>query len=183
MRISPDLLSGRFVIAAGPLVGFEALGAEIDRWEDPGSLTDDSVLRDAVAAVSRFGRVDAALVDLVSVFSAQGAAGLDPALDCAWCFARGVAVGAMIENGGGTIVLSAPSSSLGPEARAAAAGIANIAKSLGTEWARFDVRVVAVCPRSEQPDAMRELFAWLCSDAGSYLTGCRLEPGDMDSFG
>jgi NAD(P)-dependent dehydrogenase (short-subunit alcohol dehydrogenase family) len=53
---------------------------------------------------------------------------------------------------------------------AARAGIENLARTLGIEWARFGIRPVAILPG--EPGAVAELVAFLASPAGAYYCGC-----------
>lgn len=174
-----DLLAGRRVLVAGPGPAPEGLGAVIERIEDPAAL-DDGSAADAVASfIGRNGGLEAAVVDAASMFATGGAEGLALALDASWTLARAVATAGMIEHGGGTIVLVAPASATGDAAASAAAdGLENMARALSVEWARFDIRVVAICPRPGASAAeVRPLVAWLCSASGTYVSGCRIEPG------
>ncbi|MEI7889013.1 MAG: hypothetical protein WCI34_01770 [Actinomycetes bacterium] len=176
--LRPDLLANRVVLLAGPVAPLtDTLGATVERWADPVSLDDTQAEAEADGIVARHGRLDAAVADLGSVFESGANGGMASALDTAWRVARAAATSAMIGNGGGTIVLLAPSADLGQDARAAASGLANMAKSLGTEWARFDIRVVAICPKDSVAPGLADLIAWLCSGSGTYATGCCFEPG------
>ena len=179
LDLKPDLLAGRSVLfaGAGPLP--DGLGATMEQLEDPGTLDDQSAAAAVEGFASRVGRVDSLVIDAASVFATGGPGGMAAALDCSWTLARAAVTSAMQEQGGGTIVLIAPESGNGDAAAAAVAdGLENAARGLSVEWARFDVRVVAICPR---PGAAREdirvLVAWLCSASGTYTSGCRLEPG------
>ena len=177
-QLRSDLLEGRVILIAGAGPSPDRLGALIERWEDPASLDDDSALAQVTDLFARTGRLDAAVVDLASVFASGGANGLAAAMDTAWTVARAVAVGAMIEAGSGTIVLIAPAADAGPGAEAAAAAIGNLARSLSVEWARFDLRTVAICPRAGADEAeITTLVAWLCSASGTYVSGTSLQPG------
>ena len=69
------------------------------------------------------------------------------ALDGAWDAIRPVATAAMIERGGGRILLLAPPPG-GAEAAAVRAGLENLARTLSVEWARFQIRPVAILPGS-----------------------------------
>jgi NAD(P)-dependent dehydrogenase (short-subunit alcohol dehydrogenase family) len=158
----------------------DGFAATVEHWEDPESLDDESATAAAASIASRLTKLDAAVIDAASVFAGGGAQRLAAALDSSWTLARAVATGAMIDNGGGSIILIAPSLDAGPAAAAAADGIENMARALAVEWARFDLRVVAVCPRAGLDQAeLRLLVAWLCSGSGTYMSGCRLEPGQL----
>ncbi|CAB4876222.1 MAG: hypothetical protein F2799_05165 [Actinobacteria bacterium] len=178
VAVRPDLLANRVVLLAGPATQLsEAYGATVERWEDPASWDDTRAEAEATGIATRHGRLDAGVVDLGSVFGRGADEGMASALDTGWRVARAAATSAMIGNGGGTIVLLAPPADLGAGARAAANGLANMAKSLGTEWARFDIRVVAICPKDSVAPGLGDLTAWLCSGSGTYATGCCFEPG------
>jgi hypothetical protein len=101
-----------------------------------------------------------------------GDAGMLAALDGAWDAVRPVAREAMIEKGGGRILLLAPRPG-GPEAEAVRAGLENLARTLSVEWARFQVRPVAILPGSAtSPAEVAELACFLASPAGEYYSGC-----------
>ncbi len=98
------------------------------------------------------------------------------ALDGAWDAIR-PASAAMIEAGGGRILLVAPAPG-GPEAAAVRSGLENLARTLSVEWARFAVRPVAVLPGTATSSAeVAELVAFLVSPAGGYYSGCAFELG------
>ena len=103
--------------------------------------------------------------------------GVQAALDGAWLAVRPVARAAMIEHGGGRIVLIAPRPG-SPEAEAARAGLENLARTLSVEWARFQVRPVAILPGdATSPAEVAELVAFLASPAGEYYSGCAFTLG------
>jgi NAD(P)-dependent dehydrogenase (short-subunit alcohol dehydrogenase family) len=107
----------------------------------------------------------------------EAAEGMQAALDGAWLAIRPVATAAMIDRGGGLIVLLAPRPG-GPEAEAARAGLENLARTLSIEWARFAVRPVAVLPgEATSPAEVAELVAFLASEAGAYYSGCAFTLG------
>lgn len=175
-----DLLEGRVIAVAGAGPAPLGLGATIERWEDPAALSGEQAEELARGLIARTGRLDAAVVDLSGVFGDGGKDGLARAMDTAWVVTRGVAVGAMIAANGGTIVLVAPGADAGAGGEVAQAAVENLARTLSVEWARFDIRTVAICPRAgATADDLRTLIAWLCSDSGTYVTGTRLEPGSV----
>jgi NAD(P)-dependent dehydrogenase (short-subunit alcohol dehydrogenase family) len=178
-ELNPNLLAGRRVLLVGGAGLPDALGGTFERVEDPTSLDDEAAAAAVTEFAARSGGLEAAVIDCASVFGSGPDRGMGAALDLGWRFARAAAVAAMVERGGGTVVLIAPESGGGDAAAAAVAdGLENAARGLGVEWARFDIRVVAICPR---PGARRTdvaaLVALLCSGSGTYLSGCRLEPG------
>jgi NAD(P)-dependent dehydrogenase (short-subunit alcohol dehydrogenase family) len=115
----------------------------------------------------------------VLVFDGSGFGGMREALDAAWDAIRPVATEAMIPAGGGRIVLLAPR----PGDAAAAgtrAGLENLARTLSVEWARFQVRPVAILPgAATSPAEVAELVAFLASPAGEYYSGCAFELGTV----
>jgi NAD(P)-dependent dehydrogenase (short-subunit alcohol dehydrogenase family) len=83
----------------------------------------------------------------------------------------------MIDHGGGLIVLIAPRPG-SPAAEAARAGLENLARTLSVEWARFEVRPVAILPGDATSSAeVAELVAYLASPAGAYYSGCAFTLG------
>lgn len=178
-ELNPDLLAGRRVIVAGAGPDLNGLGSGIARIEDPASLDDESASAAAAGLSGRDGGLDAVVVDAGSAFGAGGGEGMAVALDTAWRMARAAATAGMIGHGGGTVVLLAPHRAEGDLAATAVAdGLENAARGLSVEWARFDIRVVAVCPREGAAATdVRSLVAWLCSATGTYASGCRFDPG------
>ena len=113
----------------------------------------------------------------VLVFDGSETGGMQAVLDGAWLTVRPVARGAMIDHGGGLIVLLAPRPR-SVEAEAARAGLENMARTLSVEWARFAVRPVAILPGdATSPAEVAELVAFLASPAGEYYSGCAFTLG------
>jgi NAD(P)-dependent dehydrogenase (short-subunit alcohol dehydrogenase family) len=113
----------------------------------------------------------------VLVFDGSAIEGVRAVLDGAWLTVRPVARAAMIERGGGLIVLLAPRPG-SPEAEAARAGLENLARTLSVEWARYGVRPVAILPGdATSPAEVAELVAFLASAAGAYYSGCAFTLG------
>jgi NAD(P)-dependent dehydrogenase (short-subunit alcohol dehydrogenase family) len=113
----------------------------------------------------------------VLVLDASETEGTQAVLDGAWLAIRPVARAAMIEHGGGLIVLLAPRPG-SAEAEAARAGLENLARTLSVEWARFAVRPVAILPgTATSPAEVAELVAFLASAAGAYYSGCAFTMG------
>ena len=124
---------------------------------------------------------EAAFQGAADVLVYDGAAvleqGMQAVLDGAWLTVRPVATAAMIDHGGGRIVLLAPRPGT-PEAEAARAGLENLARTLSVEWARFAVRPVAILPGdATSPAEVAELVAFLASPAGEYYSGCAFTMG------
>jgi NAD(P)-dependent dehydrogenase (short-subunit alcohol dehydrogenase family) len=133
--------------------------------------------------VGEWARAHAPLHALVhcagSSFRSGGAGGLRATLDGAWAAVREVAVGALI--GGeepGKLVFVAPHPGAGPLAEAARAGLENLARTLSVEWARYALTAVIVAPgvRTSQ-EHIAGVVSFLVSEAGGYLSGCRLDLG------
>ena len=115
----------------------------------------------------------------VLVFDGSAVPGVQAVLDGAWLTVRPVARGAMIDHGGGLIVLLAPRPG-SAEAEAARAGLENLARTLSVEWARFAVRPVAILPGAATgPAEVAELVAFLASPAGAYYSGCAFTLGSV----
>jgi len=113
----------------------------------------------------------------VLVFDASETGGMQAVLDGAWLTVRPVARAAMIDHGGGLVVLVAPRPG-SPETEAARAGLENMARTLSVEWARFAVRPVAILPGdATSPAEVAELVAFLASPAGEYYSGCAFTLG------
>jgi NAD(P)-dependent dehydrogenase (short-subunit alcohol dehydrogenase family) len=124
---------------------------------------------------------EAAFEGAADVLVYDGAAvageGVRAVLDGAWLTVRPVATATMIEHGGGRIVLLAPRPG-SPDAEAARAGLENLARTLSVEWARFQVRPVAILPGdATSPAEVAELVAFLASPAGEYYSGCAFTLG------
>lgn len=177
-----DLLRGRRIaLAGGPLDALTrslvALGAEVAP-APAGRLGEDE------EHVGEWARGEAPLHALVyqaaKTFGQGGEAALTATLDDAWAVVREVAVGALIEaDAPGKIVLLAPSASAGPLAGAAAAGLENLARTLSVEWARHQITAVMVAPGDVAEAELSTLIAFLVSEAGTYLSGCRVELGGV----
>ena len=113
----------------------------------------------------------------VLVLDASELGGMQAVLDGAWLAIRPVATAAMIERGGGLIVLLAPRPG-GAVEEAARSGLENLARTLSIEWARFGVRPVAILPGdATSPAEVAELVAFLASPAGAYYSGCAFTLG------
>lgn len=112
-------------------------------------------------------------------FGEGGRKALDAALQETWTAVREVAIGALIEaQEPGKLVLVAPRPDAGPLAGAARAGLENLARTLSVEWARYGLTAVAILPGSDTTDEqLAVLLCFLVSEAGGYLSGCRLELG------
>jgi hypothetical protein len=94
----------------------------------------------------------------------------------AWAAIRAVAVGALIPAREGTIVLLAPRPDALAHGGAVRSAVENLARTLSVEWARYGITATAVWPGASTSDEdLATLIAYLCSRAGNYFSGCRLE--------
>lgn len=101
-------------------------------------------------------------------------------LDRTWAQIRCLATGALIPASRGAIVLIAPAPSEVTHGEALRAALENLARTLSVEWSRFGLTVTAVAPAdTTSADELSTLVAFLCSPAGAYFSGCRL---DLDSL-
>ncbi len=178
--LRPGVLNGvRVVVAGGDGDGIApacaALGART-------AVLDADLLDEAatIAAAEALEGADVLVCDAGAGFRAAGGtpAGLQRALQCAWNATRSVVNAAQRPAGGGVVVLIAPRPGEGPEAGAARAALANLARTTSVEWARFGVRVVALWPGDRTGDVVvADLVCYLASPAGGYFSGCVLELG------
>jgi NAD(P)-dependent dehydrogenase (short-subunit alcohol dehydrogenase family) len=162
--LRPNLLAGRR-IALGEAVPetisetLQALGASLEPLS-PAQLSDDG---------ERLGEIDALL----------WVAAPDPTLDDTWAAVREAATGALIKRQAPSkLLLIAPRPDAGPMAGAARAGLENLVRTLSVEWARYEVTAVLIAPSANTTD--EEIAAVTCfvvSEAGTYLSGCRLDLG------
>ena len=106
-------------------------------------------------------------------------ASVHAALDGTWDVIHG-SVSAGLLDRRGKVVLLAPRP--GDAHRAAArAGLENLARTLGIEWARFGVRTVTVLPGASTTAAeVGQLVAYLASQAGDYFSGCAITLGSVE---
>lgn len=114
--------------------------------------------------VARLTALGAAEADAPHVLVAA-ADDLRASIDALWSAVRDTAVEHWIpdDREGGKVVLVGP---VGPPG----AALSNLARSLGTEWARYGIRVTAIV--GGEPGAVAELVAFLASPAGDYYSGC-----------
>ena len=170
MILRDGVLAGTLVVVAGAAelgtavrerataLGAVVSGRSVDPWGEE---------------VAFEGEADVLVYDGAAV----AGEGVRAALDGAWLTIRPVATAAMIEHGGGLIVLLAPRPGR-PEAEAARAGLENLARTQSVEWARFQVRPVAILPgEATSPAEVAELAAFLSSPAGAYYSGCAFTMG------
>ena len=123
-----------------------------------------------LGATTATSDLDVLVVDAAALFAA--AAGVDAvrgALDGAWDAIQPHAAGAKL------IVLLAPPPG-DAHAEAARAGLENLARTLSIEWARHEIRPVAIHPgTATAAEEVAELAAFLSSAAGAYYSGCRFD--------
>jgi citronellol/citronellal dehydrogenase len=181
--LRPGLLAGRRVLVGAPEEGREGWAGAVSRACGALGASVDSVAPSAAEDHGAASDVDVLVVDVAGLFAAGGDGGLDgvaalrACADGAWSATRAVANAAFIpEARGGRVLLLAPRPSAGPRARAAAAALENMARTLSVEWARHGITVVAIAPgdgtAGEQVGA---LVAFLASPAGDYYSGCLLD--------
>ncbi len=176
-----DLLAGRAIALAGVAAGLagtlEALGARVEVLAQAPTADEDTV----GSWARKRGPLQAVVYDARPAFGDGGAEGLTDSLHQAWLVVREVAVGALIEGTEpGKVVLVGPAADSGPHAEAAAAALENLSRTLSVEWARYGITAVMVVPSPGVDESeLTELIAFLCSPAGEYLSGCRLELGGV----
>lgn len=110
-----------------------------------------------------------------------GQAALGRTMQLTWEVTRTVA-GALIEQQrpGRIVLLAPPDGGVGPAevglyARAARAGLENLARTLSIEWSRYAITTVAIAPGAgTSAQTLAALCAYLASPAGAYFSGCVL---------
>jgi NAD(P)-dependent dehydrogenase (short-subunit alcohol dehydrogenase family) len=177
--LAPGLLEGRAIAVAGrvPETVAQSLCELGARVEPVGEL---DVADDAVGDWARaHAPLDGLVYDCGTAFAGGGAEALLRTMQEAWTAVREVAVGAMIDGPGpGKIVLLGPPPAAGPQATAARAALENLARTLSVEWARHNVTAVMVAPGTGTGEwEVAELTCFLCSRAGDYFSGCRIDLG------
>jgi NAD(P)-dependent dehydrogenase (short-subunit alcohol dehydrogenase family) len=194
MLLRPGLLRGISALLAGAAdrgqadsafdavrAAFEQLGARVWPCEltASGEAAAQQIERAVSAATADEQRVHMLVVDGAGVFAAAGAggAGLRVCMEAAWGATHALVNATFIPRGdGGRIVYLAPAPGAGSHARAARAGLENLARTLSIEWARHGITSVAVGPGdSTSAGELAALTAYLASDAGAYFSGCMLD--------
>lgn len=182
--LRPNLLAGRRMVVSGAIPralgdALLELGAELELLRSDEISTEED-------RVGEWARPRAPLEGVVHCaagsFGEGGESGLDAALEEAWAAVREVATGAMIDAPAtGKLVLIAPRPDAGPLSGAARAGLDNLARTLSVEWARYGLTAVAIAPGRRTTDhELAQLVCFVVSEAGGYLSGCRLELGATD---
>ena len=136
--------------------------------------------------LSEEGTPDMLVVDAAGVFTAGGEdavaarEALGRTMRLTWEVTRTVAAAMIERERPGRIVLVAPAVGSGPpeeqsHARAARAGLENLARTTSIEWSRYEITTVAIAPGSATPaETLAALCAYLASPAGAYFSGCVL---------
>jgi hypothetical protein len=175
-----ELLEGHAVALAGPAkegigAALENLGARVETLEGQDRPEED----DVGSWARERAPLRAVVYDARAPFGEGGPEALTRTLHDAWLAVREVAVGALIESTEpGKVVLIGPLPDAGSHARAAAAALENLARTLSVEWARYGITTVMVAPRPGLEESrLAELVNFLCSEAADYVSGCRLELG------
>jgi len=166
-----------------------ALGASFVRWPlDAGE--------QALAEKLRGGEtVDLLVLDAGSAFVAATAgelggqasprAALARCMQLSWEVTRTLASACIGSARATRIVLIAPAASaceteLELYARAARAGLENLARTLSIEWSRHAITTLAIAPAPDtDAGELAALCAYLASPAGAYFSGCLLAPGAL----
>lgn len=136
-------------------------------------------------ALAVTGAIDMVVIDVAGLYAAfrarageqQGSAALHTCMESSWKVTRAVASRAFLAPARpGRIVLIAPAPGAGEHARAAGAGLENLARTLSTEWARHLVTAVTIAPGdATAADELAAVAAYLASPAGAYFSGCLLD--------
>ncbi len=151
----PNLLEGRSIALAGPVPRpvhelLEALGARTYKGQEPVAPLDVVVC----AAKTPTGLIAEAL------------------LEPEWTAVHAIATEIFIPAKSGRIALIAPREDAG----VLAAALENLARTLSVEWARYGITTTAIAPGPDTSDGqLAAVTAYLCSEAGAYFSGCRLD--------
>jgi len=177
---------GREAVAVLGALGARAVAFDLELTGEPEE-QDQAIAAAAIEAAARAGEPRLLIVDgdslLGSAAAAREEAGvtaalpLSAALQATWSAVRAVAERCYIApGGGGRVALIAPRPATGEHARAAAAGLENLARTLSIEWARHAITAVALIPGAASTvNELAVLCAYLGSPAGEYFSGCVLE--------
>ncbi len=126
--------------------------------------------------------LDTLVVDGAALFASGG---LRECLDGAWDATRAVVNLAFLgaepaPSPTRRIVYIAPTPGAGEQARAARAGLENLARTLSVEWARHEITLVTIAPGDATATGeVAALTAYLASPAGAYFSGCLLDLGGV----
>jgi NAD(P)-dependent dehydrogenase (short-subunit alcohol dehydrogenase family) len=139
---------------------------------------------EVASAVAQAGRIDLLAVDGAALFDCgmqcggDGHAALRACMDGAWNATRATVNHAFLQapESGGRVVYLAPAIAAGEHAPAACAGLENLARTLSTEWARYQITTVTIAPGvATTVEEIAALIAYLASPAGAYFSGCLLD--------
>ncbi len=120
------------------------------------------------AVIERFGKIDILVNNAGGQFPSPAemispngfAAVVNNNLNGSWNMTRAVATKWMIENGGGKICTIVANMWKGfpgmVHTGAARAGVVNMTRTLGTEWAKYNIQVTAVAPGTIQSTGMKQ---------------------------
>jgi NAD(P)-dependent dehydrogenase (short-subunit alcohol dehydrogenase family) len=175
----PDLLAGRRIVVAGSVPGsaiaaLGALGATLESFPSAGDEDADQEWMRARAPLH------ALIYDARGAFAGGGGSqALRDALEQAWIGCRAAANGALIPGeAGGKLIFVAPAPHAGGHAEPARDALENLARTLSVEWARHRITAVTIAPgTATSAEQLGALLAYMCSPAGDYYSGCRLELG------
>ena len=202
--LRPGLLEGVSLLHAGapasiadsadPSLGMAvvetcgALGARVARCSaisgELQPVAESELDAQVASAVAQAGRVDLLAVDGAALFacglarSTDAHVALRACVDAAWNATRATINQAFLQASEprGRIVYLAPSAAAGEYASAARAGLENLARTLSTEWARYQITTVTIAPgATTAADEVATLIAYLASPAGAYFSGCLLD--------
>lgn len=173
-----DLLNGR-AVALAPGVpdavaeALSGLGARLERLEELAEPGEERVGTWARGHEP----LDVLVCDARVWFAAGGLQDLSRAMQNVWAAIREVALGALIDaDRPSKIVLVGPPPDAGTHAEAVRSALENLARTLSVEWARYSITAVVVAPGSRCAEhELATLVCFLCSGAGEYFSGCRLE--------
>lgn len=194
-RVSPPGNAAETSAIAAIGTGAAELGAHVLDWPvelaGPAWETDAHDLDAGLTRVlDQAGEVDVLVVDAGDIFAASAGLPGEPesarlalraCLQVSWDLTRALVSRAFIERERpGRILLLAPAPHAGVHARAARAGLENLARTLSIEWARHRLTAVAIAPGQQTAAAdVAAVAAYLASPAGAYFSGCVLEMGAL----
>jgi NAD(P)-dependent dehydrogenase (short-subunit alcohol dehydrogenase family) len=96
----------------------------------------------------------------------------EPLLEQEWAAIQALATEVFIPAQAGRIILIAPREDTG----VLKAALENLARTLSVEWARHGITTTAIAPgKNSSDDELADVVAYLCSEAGAYFSGCRLD--------
>jgi NAD(P)-dependent dehydrogenase (short-subunit alcohol dehydrogenase family) len=176
--------SGRSTLADTVRASCVELGARVSELELAVGVEDpaqrDAHVEQAVARVlGEAEQIDLLVLDCAGLLAAEtsGERALMASMEASWSVTHAVVGSAFLgRQRGGRIVYLAPAVDRGQHARAACAGLENLARTLSIEWARHEITTVAVAPGTHTSDAeLGALVGYLASPAGAYFSGCLLD--------